>query len=58
MVFIGRLNASDRHIFKIIDKNTLELIEPKRNPPTLMKRVGKAPESKYGQNFDNKLRIS
>ena len=58
MVFIGRLNANDRHIFKIIDKNTLELIEPKRNPPTLMKRVGKAPKSTYGQNLGNRLKVS
>ena len=38
-VYVGRLQPDDRHIFKVIDINTLELIDPVRYPVTMMKRV-------------------
>ena len=43
-LFIGRLNPGDRHIFKIVDENTLEIIEPVRNPPTRCLRVSPVPQ--------------
>ena len=38
-VYVGRIQPDDRHIFKVIDINTLELIDPVRYPVTMMKRV-------------------
>jgi len=43
-IFIGRLNQDDRHIFKIVDDNTLEIVEPQRNPPTRCLRVTPVPQ--------------
>ena len=40
LVFVGRRDPQDGHRFKVVDADTLELVEPKRNPPTQMKRIG------------------
>jgi hypothetical protein len=44
-IYIGRLYPSDAHWFRIVDENTLEIIDPVRDPPTRMKRVKKLPMS-------------
>jgi hypothetical protein len=43
-VYIGRTGADDKHIFKIVNNYTMELVEPARNPPTLITRVHPMPQ--------------
>lgn len=43
-IYIGGLNEEDRHVFKIVSKMTLELVEPACNPPTRCYRASAMPE--------------
>ena len=39
---VGRLSPGDRHIFRVVDKNMLEITDPERNPSTRMIKRGQA----------------
>ena len=54
MIFVGRLGPTDKHIFRIVDENNLECIEPARNPSTTLRRVGRVPKSAIAQRVYGK----